>query len=181
MSSSAIPMAINKSDEGLCEVCWEKSPINMNVITCAHRKAFCKNCIKNWLGSGNVYCPKCRTPWPVNINIDRENTDPCAVCWVEPPAYMDVIPCTHRKTFCQTCVEKVRAGDNVKCPMCRTPWSVNIYRENIDRNAVITVNERQTMEHHSLPPAATGGLMHDVLTCCVIGLLIGIIIYPIRK
>ncbi|CAF4203487.1 unnamed protein product, partial [Adineta steineri] len=96
----------------------------------------------------------------------RENTDPCAVCWVEPPAYMDAIPCTHRKTFCQTCVEKVRAGDNVKCPMCRTPWSVNIYRENMDRNAMITVNERQTMEHHSSPPTATGGLMHDVLTCC---------------
>ncbi|CAF1217064.1 unnamed protein product [Adineta steineri] len=118
MSSSAMPMPITEPDEGRCEVCLDEETTTIGVITCAHRNTFCKNCIKTWLSGGNVTCPKCRAPWPI---------------------------------------------------------------ENIDQHPMIPVKEIHTIQHHFLPPAATGGLMHNVLTCCAIGLLIGIMIYPTAK
>ncbi|CAF1085434.1 unnamed protein product [Adineta steineri] len=187
MNSSAIYMSVDGT-ENLCEICFDEVPINMDVITCAHQNTFCKKCIKTWFDYGNVTCPKCRALWSVNIdsenidvsevnldelrtnmniirdayretpwpvNIYREYIDLCSVCSYEEPTNTGVITCGHRNIFCTNCIKTWLGRGNVTCPICHAPWAVNII--------------------------ATGSSTNNVLTCCAVGLLIGILIYRIIK
>ncbi|CAF3711340.1 unnamed protein product [Adineta steineri] len=190
MSSSAIHMAIKKTNEDTCEVCWGTPPTNIGAITCTHQNIFCKNCIKNWLDRGNVTCPKCRTVWPVNINIDEDNIHLGEVISDELRTNMDIIPDAYRETL----------------------WPINIYSEYIDLCSVCSYEEPTntgviTCGHRNIfctnciktwlgrgnvtcpicraPWAvniiATGSSTNNVLTCFAVGLLIGILIYRIIK
>ncbi|CAF1217046.1 unnamed protein product [Adineta steineri] len=151
------PENISKKDKDICTICDDAAPDNIDKIPCAHQNNFCKICVVKVLGSDQVTCPLCRAPWPFKIDI--ENIDLDEVILDELRIDMDIIPDTYRET----------------------PWPVNIDIENIDQHLMIADNEGYTMAHHFSPPIATGGLMHNVLTCCAIGLLIGIIIYPTMK
>lgn len=46
-----------------CEVCFESTTTKIKFIPCAHKEAFCKECIRNWLKEKHT-CPKCRAEWP---------------------------------------------------------------------------------------------------------------------
>ncbi|CAF1148967.1 unnamed protein product [Adineta steineri] len=189
-----------------CGVCRNEAPVNMDIIPCAHRKAFCEPCVEKVLFGDDVTCPLCRAPWPIVCPVCRVEPStyndgiPCAhqenfcgTC-VEKLHAGDNIKCPLCRApwavntdienidLDEVILDELRINmDIIPDDYRETPWPVNIDIENIDQHLMIAVNEGYTMEHHSSPPIATGGLMHNVLTCCAIGLLIGFIIYPTMK
>jgi hypothetical protein len=56
---------INQNDVIECEVCQEKRPVYIPLITCTHTHTFCEECLKQWFAEGHRTCPKCREIWPV--------------------------------------------------------------------------------------------------------------------
>ncbi|CAF4205397.1 unnamed protein product [Adineta steineri] len=197
---------ISRENINSCGVCRKEAPVNMDIIPCGHRKAFCEPCVEKVLFGDDVTCPLCRAPWPIVCPVCRVEPStyndgiPCAhrenfcgTC-VEKVHAGDNIKCPLCRApwAVNTDIENIDLDevilDELRIDMDiipdayrETPWPVNIDREYIDQHLMIAVNEGYTIAHHSSPPIATGGLMHNVLTCCAIGLLIGIIIYPTMK
>ncbi|CAF1011481.1 unnamed protein product [Adineta ricciae] len=145
-----------------CEICFAKPPVYTLAIPCTHNKTFCKSCIQKWLSVGQPNCPKCRAPWPKNIESK------CGICRRCPAMSIPLIPCAHRNVFCVECIQRRIAERHLSCPKCYGRWPESIVSPRADQNP---------MTHMHVPFAARN-LADQLFVLSSIVLLATLIIYP---